>query len=137
MIKCSIHVSKQWIHRNEKNSCNENSSQWKGKIHRINAFDYFSKNFSLFWRKFQAKIKSFDKLDVKNAIKILERGIFLFQGSEIQEMTTFQRNLGFFWRKISLKLSYFFIANSLLHRNDFWIFIASSQWMKSAMILQV
>ena len=26
--------------------------QWKGKIHRINAFDYFSKNFSLFKHEF-------------------------------------------------------------------------------------
>ena len=29
----TIHVSKQWIHCNEKNLCNENSSQWKGIIH--------------------------------------------------------------------------------------------------------
>ena len=29
----SILVSKQWIHCNEKNLCNENSLQWKGIIH--------------------------------------------------------------------------------------------------------
>ena len=37
----------------------------------------------------------------KNAIKKLGRGIFWFQGSEIQEMTTFQRNLGFFEEKLA------------------------------------
>ena len=35
------HVSKQWIHRNEKNSCNENSLQWKGKFIALKLFKEF------------------------------------------------------------------------------------------------
>ena len=69
----TIHVSMQWFHRNEKILAMKIHCNEKGNSLHLS----FLKNFSSFWRKFQAKINFFDKIDASKRNKKTREGYFL------------------------------------------------------------